>query len=52
MTGVLLANRLIWLAVSAVALAVAARGFDFSIRSARSSRRAAKAPARRRAAWR
>ena len=42
MTGVLLANRLIWLAVSAAALAFAARGFDFSIRSARSSRRAAK----------
>ena len=43
MTGVLLANRLIWLAVSAIALALAARGFDLSIRSARSSRRAAKA---------
>ena len=43
MTGVLLANRLIWLTVSAIALAIAARGFDFSIRSARSSRRAAKA---------
>ncbi len=45
LTGVLLANRVLWLSISAAALALAARRFDFSIRSVRTKRRAARGPA-------